>query len=53
MSTFLQSGLGVPKTDMFQILYCTEMEKQVQFEARCCQKYTLYEKRLQIKVAEY
>ncbi len=33
MSTSLQSGPGGPKTDMFEILCCTEMEKQIQFGA--------------------
>ncbi len=38
---------------MFNILHCTKMEKQIQFGARRCQKYELYEKTLKIKVVEH
>ncbi len=34
-------------------LHCTEMEKQIQFGAFCCQKYELYERTLEIKVVEH
>ncbi len=37
--------LGAPKIDMFQILYCIEMEKYIQFGARYCQKCAFYEKK--------
>ncbi len=43
-------AVEAPKIDVFQILYCTEMEKQIQFGAQCCQKYALYENAFQTNV---
>ncbi len=42
--------LGAPKTDIFEILKCMKTAKQINFRTRCCQKYALYQKGLQIKV---
>ncbi len=38
---------------IFNILHCSEMENQIQFGSRCCQKYELYEKTLEIKIVEH
>ncbi len=54
MSITPQSGTGggALKIDMFQVLYCIEMEKYIQFGIQRYQKYVLYVKTLQIKVDE-
>ncbi len=49
---FLPPGveLGGSKDDIVEILNCTEMENCIHFWAECCQKYTLFQRKLQIKV---
>ncbi len=43
---------SLAKPFVFKILYCTEMEKEINFQAKCCQNYRLYQKIVQIKVFE-
>ncbi len=40
---------GVPKMAIFEIRKCTKTAKLIHYRAKCCQKYALYRKRLQIK----
>ncbi len=42
--------LGSLKIATFKILKCTKMAKKIHFRTSRCQKYALYQKRLQIKV---
>ncbi len=38
------------RSDIIEILNCTETENCIHFWVECCQKYTLFRKNLQIKV---
>ncbi len=52
MSISSRSGAMELERLMFQILYCTEIGKGIQFRAECCENYPLYQKIVQIKVVQ-
>ncbi len=45
-----EGSQGAPKIAIFEILNCMKMVKQIHIRTRRCQKYALYQKRLQIRV---